>query len=250
MVMPIRAVLFDLWGTLIVDDAASAEARSDLRAERTAAALAALGFSYERADIVAALLAAGAELAAIHDTERDISARGRTILYVRHLDDDIGENLDETAWRQLDEAVLTPALSHPPSIMPGAAEALAAVRALGLPMALISNAGITPGFVLRQFLDKFGLLNYFAVTTFSDEVKMSKPSPAIFAHALDALEVKPEEAAFVGDQPVLDVFGSRRAGIWTVQLGDVTADGIEPHARIATLAGLVPALRSLGLVAA
>lgn len=245
---PIRAVLFDLWGTLILDDATSAEARSDLRIEQTGATLAALGFPYDRADIVAAFLAAGTELAAIHEAERDLSAHGRTVMYLQHLDDRLGEKLDDAAWKQLDAAVLTPALSHPPAIMLGAADALAAVRALGLPMGLISNAGITPGFVLRQFLDDFGLLKYFDVTVFSDEAEMSKPSSAIFAHALTELDVAAEEAAFIGDQPVLDVFGSRRAGIWTVQLGDVAADGIEPHARIDTLAELVPALVSLGLV--
>ena len=145
-------------------------------------------------------------------------------------------------------AVLTVALAVRPIIMPGAAEVLADVKALGLSVGLISNAGITPGFVLRQILQGHGLLQYFDDTIFSDEVELSKPSAAIFEKALDAFGVDAGDAAFVGDQPILDVLGPQGAGIWSVQLGALEEVGIEPHARIETLGGLVPALRSLDLV--
>ena len=244
----IRAVLFDLWGTLIIDDPVSAALRENMRIDQSRDALAARGFNYERADIVAAFLAGGTELARIHDDERDLSTHGRTVLYLRHLDEALGDALDDDAWGALDDAILTPALTHGPIIMPGAREALAEVRALGLPIGLVSNAGITPGVVLRRVLDGFGLLEYLDVTVFSDEVEMSKPSAAIFAHALGEFGLAPAEAAFVGDQPVLDVFGSRRAGLWTVQIGAIEHAEIEPHARIGVLSELVPALRELRLV--
>jgi FMN phosphatase YigB (HAD superfamily) len=62
------------------------------------------------------------------------------------------------------------------------------------------------------------------------------------------MDLAPEEAVFVGDQPVLDVRGARRAGMWMVQIGDLAADGAEPHARINALDELLPALRSLALI--
>lgn len=245
----IQALLFDLWGTLIVHDPAVSARRDALRARMVGEALVGLGFSYETSDITAAFMAAGAQHGALHDNEIDLSARGRTVVYLRHLDEALGDRLDDAGWRLLDEAVLTPALSHRPSMMPGVGEMLAAVKAEGLPMGLISNAGITPGFVLRQILDGHGLLEYLDVTVFSDEVELAKPALAIFEGALAEMGVAAAAAAFVGDQAVLDVFGARRAGMWSVQIGDHSADGIEPHARIASLDELVPALRELRLLA-
>jgi len=244
----LRAILFDLWGTLIIDDPESSERRRIMRRDATRDALAELGFAHAHDDIEAAFLAAGAEHERLHQADRDLSTRGRTLLYLQHVDPALLDRVDEDGWRRLDDVILTPALTHRPVIMPGAREALAELKGLGIPTGLISNAGITPGFVLRQILDDFGLLRLLDITVFSDEVEMCKPAPAIFAGALAELGVDAPDAAFVGAQPRLDVFGARQAGMWSVQIGDLSADGMTPHARIAALAELVPALRSLGLI--
>ena len=247
--MTLRLLLFDLWGTLIqIDGPEEGRIRGELRQRMVSDSLADLGLSYEQHHMAEAFECAGIELAAVHESGRDLTAEGRTVLYMRHLDPELGDKLDSGAWDRLHKAVLTPALSTRPPVVPGAAETLRDVKALGLSIGLISNAGITPGFVLREILAGHGLLDHFDDTTFSDEVEMSKPATAIFEMALDAFGVAPEDAVFVGDQPVLDVLGPQSAGLWAVQLGGLTADGIEPHARIATLDGLVPALRGLGIV--
>jgi putative hydrolase of the HAD superfamily len=244
----IRAVLFDLWGTLIVDDPADHEATRHLRAKMTSEALGALGFRYTVADILASFTPALEEHTALHNAEQDLSARGRTVLYIRHINEALPDRLDDRAWDLLDEAILTPKLSFRPLAMPSARDALLAVRALGLPAALISNTGITPGFVLRRILEDLDLLPLLDLLIFSDEVELAKPARAIFDQTLDEMGVAPGEAAFVGDQPRLDVMGARRAGMWSVQLGALAEDGIEPHARIGSLDELLPALRSLRLV--
>jgi len=250
--MPIRVMLFDLWGTLFVDDAASVstiDRRNAARVRMASDALRDLGLHYDDDALAAAFREAADEHSRIHSDGFDLSAEGRTVLYLRHLDPALADRLDDDGWRRMHEAILTPALSVPPGVMPGAVEALTAVKALGLPVGLISNAGTTPGFVLRRIMDDFGLLERFDHTIFSDEVELAKPSPAIFEHALAAFGVEPHEAAFLGDQPILDVLGPRNAGIWSIQIGHIGEEGIEPHARIASLSELVPALRELGLVA-
>lgn len=244
----IRAVIFDLWGTLIYDDPEIGLQRDQLRRRLVQATLAEIGYSYEPADIQAAFLAAGSELERIHGTERDISTHGRTVLYMRHLDGSLAEQLDDDAWRRLDEAILMPALTHRPPMLPGAVDVLADIKSRDLRAGLISNTGITPGIVLSRILEDMGMMRHFDLMLFSDELEISKPAPAIFERALDELAIAPDEAVFVGDQPLLDVFGARRAGMWMVQIGDLAADGAEPHARIAALDELLPALRSLALV--
>jgi FMN phosphatase YigB (HAD superfamily) len=241
----VRAVLFDLWGTLIIDDPDSSERRRLQRIDDARRALADLGFDYDPVDIDAALLAAGTELERIHRSERDISARGRTVLCLRHIDLALPDRIPDDAWPALDAALLTQARAHPPLVIEGAREVLETVRTAGLRTGLVSNAGITPGFVLRDVLAGFGLLPLLERTVFSDEVELSKPAEAIFAHALDELGVGPGEAVFVGDHPHLDVFGARRAGLWVAQVGDMPPDGAGPHARIPSVAALPEVLREL-----
>jgi len=241
----IRVVLFDLWGTLIADDPQTGAVRNSLRAQMTADALASLGLRHARADIEAAFDRAAEAHSRIHDEGLDITAEGRTILYLRHLDEHLPDRLDEPAWTLLHRAILTPALHARPQPLAGAAEALAQVKAAGFPVGLVSNAGTTPGFVLREILDGHGLLRYFDDTVFSDEVELAKPNAAIFERALDAFGLAPEQAVFVGDQPVLDVLGPRAAGLWAVQVGHLGEDGIEPHVRIASVADVMSGIEAL-----
>jgi putative hydrolase of the HAD superfamily len=247
--MTLRLVLFDLWGTLFQHEGPGEDhGRGAMRVAMAQEALAAAGHAYESATVEDAFRRAAEALAEIHARGLDITAEARTVLHIEHLDATLGDRLDDAALRALNRAVLTTALHARPLAMPGGGEVLREVKALGLPVGLVSNAGATPGFVLREIMHGYGLLEHFDDTVFSDEVELSKPSPAIFERALEPSGVAPDEAVFVGDQPVLDVAGPQSAGLWTVQLGELAEDGIEPHARIARLDELVPALRALGLI--
>jgi HAD superfamily hydrolase (TIGR01509 family) len=244
--MPLRLMLFDLWGTLFIDKTAAKNGAA--RVEMCRRALRELGYLYDAAEITDAFARAAREHGGIHADGRDISAEGRTVLYLRHLDPTLANRFDDAAWDRLHRAVLTAALVARPAAMPGAVKALRTVKALGVPLGLVSNAGTTPGFVLREIMDGHGLLEHFDHTVFSDEVELSKPATAIFELALDAFGVSADAAAFVGDQPVLDVLGPQSAGIRAIQLGDLREDGITPDARIASLDELVPALRMLEMI--
>ncbi|RLC67170.1 MAG: HAD family hydrolase [Chloroflexi bacterium] len=83
-------------------------------------------------------------------------------------------------------------------------------------LGLISDVGLTPGRVLREILRRDGLLSHFGALTFSDETGATKPLPEQFLRTLAALEVRPEEAAHVGDLPETDVVGAQAAGMKAV----------------------------------
>jgi putative hydrolase of the HAD superfamily len=100
----------------------------------------------------------------------------------------------------------------------GALATLEALSGDGYTLALVSNIMRTPGATLRQVLDRFRLLGYFRHTTFSDEVRIRKPDPEIFALTLRAVGGDPAAAVHVGDDPVLDVRGARAAGMRVVQV--------------------------------
>lgn len=100
----------------------------------------------------------------------------------------------------------------------GALETLTRLEAAGIGCALICDTGLTPGRVVRELLDRHGLLAPLRATIFSDEWSLPKPHPRVFLAALEALEVPAEEAVHVGDLRRTDVAGARGVGMGTVRI--------------------------------
>ncbi len=87
---------------------------------------------------------------------------------------------------------------------------------------------ITNGFssVQREKLQVAGITEYFDDIIVSGEVPYEKPEVEIFLQSCSRLEVKPEEAVFVGDYYPNDIAGALAAGIkpiWIV--GEPGSDG-------------------------
>jgi putative hydrolase of the HAD superfamily len=73
-----------------------------------------------------------------------------------------------------------------------------------------------------------GLAPVLGVITDSSAVGWSKPDPRIFRHALDALGVSPQDAAFVGDSRPRDMEGARALAMPHVWLVDADAPPAPP----------------------
>lgn len=241
----LRAVVFDLWNTLITDAPDLGRQREQARLDGLARALARAGFPHDPAEIERAYREAAEKLQRLQAEGRDLPSVERSALFLRWLDPELGAHAGPELLESLARVAIEAARRFPPLLLPGAVETLELVRRAGRLTGLISNTGATPGPALRPILEGYGLLPLLDVATFSDEVGEAKPAPGIFHRTLAALRVQPEEAVFVGDTPELDVAGPQRVGMWTVQVGDLTQDGLRPHARIVALGELPAALRSL-----
>lgn len=68
----------------------------------------------------------------------------------------------------------------------------------------------------RGILDRFGLTPFLETIVISEEVGRRKPHPAVFQAALEPLGVEAGEAMFVGDSPADDIVGATRAGLRVV----------------------------------
>jgi putative hydrolase of the HAD superfamily len=92
---------------------------------------------------------------------------------------------------------------------------LDSLHARGLKTGLVSNA-FDPGWLLHRDLEQMGLGERLDVAVFSSEVGRRKPDETIFRAALQALEVEPGDALFVGDRRYEDVRGAKELGMKTV----------------------------------
>ncbi|MFW9913985.1 MAG: HAD family hydrolase [Candidatus Thorarchaeota archaeon] len=122
-------------------------------------------------------------------------------------------------------------LATPPEINPEAKEVLQAIAGSGLKIGLISNTWSTPGMILRKILEKYEIKQYFSFMLFSDEIGYPKPHKAIFNEALKQFpSFEPHECAFVGDDYVADICGSKSVGMTAIWL---CQDDQEFNSRIA-----------------
>ncbi len=102
---------------------------------------------------------------------------------------------------------------------------------------MISNAN---GTVNRAFA-RIGLARFFEVIVDSGEVGIEKPDVRVFEFALRGMNVRAEEAVYVGDVFKVDVLGARAAGMRAILIDPHGFHADKPCERVASLAAL-PAL--------
>jgi putative hydrolase of the HAD superfamily len=98
---------------------------------------------------------------------------------------------------------------------PDVVDTLKELRGRGLRLALVSNAAYLPR-LMKEQLAALGLASYFDAVTFSSEVGVRKPHPAIYQDALAKVRVEPSRSLFVGDRVREDVQGPKELGMRAV----------------------------------
>jgi pyrophosphatase PpaX len=91
---------------------------------------------------------------------------------------------------------------------PGVAEMLAALRAGGVRLGIVTGKGREAWDVTRAFTD----VGPFEVVVTDDDVHAAKPDPGGLLAAAEALGIAPEQAVYVGDGTV-DMRAGRNAGM-------------------------------------
>jgi HAD superfamily hydrolase (TIGR01509 family) len=208
--------------------------------------LAGAGVAVDRAALERAYDASGAWLGGVWKRHRDVPVGAHVRSILDAVDRRLAGRLDAATLAALADAYARPALAVPPTVDPGAAAALAALQARGCTLALVCNTMRTPGTALRQLLAHYGLLTWFTHTTFSDEVGVRKPDPAIFGLTLHAIGAEPETTVHVGDDPILDVRGAHAAGLRAIHVAPTPRKLTPaPAATIPSLAALPAAIAAL-----
>jgi putative hydrolase of the HAD superfamily len=217
--MPLRAVTFDCWQTLLVEsDWTLAHAR---RVELLAEAARAAG----RSDVPLVELTRVFDrawgrhmrewLRGVATGAPEIADDALALLGIRP-EPVVREQLIQ-AWQEASHTGRVEAVD-------GAVESLSALGDAGLRLGLVCDTGLTPGRIVRLHLDRVGLLHHLECCVFSDEIGVPKPDPRVFRTALRALGVEARDAAHVGDLLRTDVAGARTVGMHAIRLRAVHDD--------------------------
>ena len=121
-------------------------------------------------------------------------------------------------------------------VEPDVEPALAALRARGLRLVVVSNANGR----LRHLFDRLQLTRWFDHLLDSHEWGVEKPDPRLFHLALEQAQADPARTVHVGDLYHVDVIGARRAGLRDGVLFDMADlySGVDCP-RVGSFAGLV-----------
>jgi len=142
----------------------------------------------------------------------------RTLLAGLEVDPDLASDLEAHFWDCYCRHCTFP---H------DAADTLAELRASGRKLALVTNGPVA---WQSRKLHTLGLGHYFDEVLISEAEGIAKPDSRIFARAVERLGVAPADAMFVGDHPDIDVAGAQDAGLvavwkrvpyWTLRREDV-----------------------------
>ncbi|MBD0338815.1 MAG: HAD-IA family hydrolase [Thermoleophilia bacterium] len=115
---------------------------------------------------------------------------------------------NEALGSSLDSAEYVAALEEEYAALPGAAQALARLRAFGLELAVVGNWDRR----LEEHLERLGVAALVSTVVSSAEAGAAKPDPRPFLLALERLGVVPERALHIGDARA-DEDGARAAGM-------------------------------------
>ncbi len=216
--MPIHAISFDLWDTLIVDDSDEIEraARGLLPKKQARVELFRLAMQADWPELGAGQLG---------EVWAQVSAEFRHQWKVQHRTPDAAWRVDRAldllhkprpaGFEALVAGLQEMELDPMPMAVPGIAAALD-ILAGRYRLGIASDAILSPGRSLREILRAHGLLQYFSAFAFSDEIGASKPAPPMFAHLSQAFALPLSSMVHIGDREENDVAGPLALGMSAV----------------------------------
>lgn len=202
--MPVRAVIFDLYGTLVPEFP-----HEDF---------------YASIDHMATVV--GADAPAFRDAWNTTVVERQTGIY-KTMDENVLAICEAIGLPEPDAETVTAALKRRAEMYAtwfrprdGAVETLTELRARGFALALISMCApdTPPMWEASAFA---GLVD---VEVFSSVVGLRKPDPAIYRYACDALGVDAHDCLYCGDGAYRELTGATEFGMTAVEIRDPAVD--------------------------
>ena len=211
----IKAITFDLWDTLVIDDSDEAKrAEQGLRSkfdERRHLLWEALNTT-EPIGLETVRLAYNVGDAAFNKVLKEQHITWHIAERLRVILNGLGRELPDEIFNAVVRAHEEMEVDIPPDAMPDAVPVLERL-ARRYKLCIVSDAIVSPGGCLRRLLENHGLAKFFNGFAFSDEVGHSKPHRSMFESAAGQLGVEIGEMLHIGDRDHNDVKGPQQLGM-------------------------------------
>jgi len=214
----IKAITFDLWDTVLIDDSDESKRKAASKPPKP----------IERRQLVKQFIEKYSPISqeCVNVVYDAVDAAFRKVWHEQHITwtvrqrlslilEGLGQTLPNSEMDELIQLHEDMELEYRPDFVPGIHEALKSLYG-NYKLGVVSDTIFSPGRALRKLLADEGFLKLFDVCIFSDEFGRSKPEPAIFLAACENFGVKPTELVHVGDREHNDVAGARPLGALAV----------------------------------
>jgi putative hydrolase of the HAD superfamily len=198
---PIRAVVFDLYWTLLYEE----ETGLNKKAEGVAAEAGVTADDWHRAWYGTLEASWKGELSLLARVRKSLEAAGAAICD--------GELAEELAGLMGSRSM--------PRLYPDVRASLAELRERGFKLGLVSNIAS----YRASWLHEIELTHFFDARALSCELGVAKPDPAIYLAVIERLGLAPDQCVFVDDVPPY-VQAARKLGMSTVRINRFGSDDI------------------------
>jgi putative hydrolase of the HAD superfamily len=219
--VPALAISLDFWDTLY--DGAALPERVSLRQTALRRLFHDVGCAIDDAALVELYAASGAEAERWwRDEHRGYTAEERIRWMLARTDVERPHDCPHVARTvaAVDDALL----AFPPSLLPGAREALLEL-APRVMLAITSDTGFASGRAQDRLLERDGIAHLFATRTYSADVGHAKPRREPFETTLRALALPAGRVLHLGDDERTDVRGALAAGMRAARMDIVQTRG-------------------------
>ena len=227
----IKAITFDLWDTVFIDDTDEPKRKAAGRPTKGVERRELVKQFVDKHQIISQEIVDAAYNAqdaafrkAWHDQFNTWSVKERMEIVLKGLNVTLPE--DEFAELVLLHEEME--LEFRPNFVPGVHEAIKSLSE-NYKLGVISDAIFSPGRSLRKLLADEGLLQYFTTFAFSDEVGCSKPHECMFKAAKEGLGVEYNEMVHIGDREHNDILGPEKMGMKSILCLAALDRGSDPN---------------------
>lgn len=210
----IKAVTFDLWDTVFDDDSdepkraeQGLKSKAETRRELIFQAL----NKQAPIDRAVVLSAYNTSEAAFNDAWHRLHFTWTVRERLQHILTGLGRELPDSDYDVLIKDLEEMELRIPPNLIPGVDKAIRSLQK-DYKLVVISDAIFSPGRVLREILQHYGLRDAFSGFVFSDEAGAAKPARSVFDKAAAIAGCQVEELIHLGDREHNDIQGPKDVG--------------------------------------
>jgi len=204
----LKVISLDLWDTIIEDREDLEDKRGEIRIKKFMEYLSPLNISLEEAKDAYKKMSDWL-FSTQNRTQRSINTEKQILYFFKLFDITPNKVVLEDVKKVYESAIF----EIPPPLIEGVIEFLKKLKKLNLKLCILSDAGRTPGWALREILKNYSILEYFDKTFFSDEIGYVKPNKKNFQKIVDEFNVEKNEILHIGDSFEKDILGAKNFGI-------------------------------------